>query len=293
MSDQFDATNAPVLEATPKPAVKPEEENLPDIGSSIFIPFTPKFNATVVAISKEDLLIKKQVLYKLPCGKVEYRDIPGPESAEFKNLGATLYGGNALSHEELVKAVASGERLDYRDPAMTNEDSPEYQVFLATIARTCALRELKSETGIDEDEFLHIGQLAYTRPIHKWDKEKKQRKFLRQFHFFGILERQSQLSVDCGESTEMGDPEYWDPVDVLKWDVPLDRKVNPFHRIAFARCLIELRDQGVAEAIPEFAALLKRVNQAGQENSVDEEKFTLDTYEEVIRKLMKNRDPRT
>lgn len=249
-------------------------ETRPDIGSSIFVVFPRKFNAVVAAFSHEDLL------YKLPCGKVEHRDLPGPESGEFQKLVATLYGGDTMPHADLVKAIASGKRLDYR-AHVENDTSPEYAAFLSVIARNCAVRELKAEADIGEEEFLYIGQMAYTRPIYKRDK------FLRQFHFFGILKKQNQLSGNCVENSEMGDPEYWDPVDVLKWDVPHERKLNPFHRIAFARCLIEIRDLIASEGsepIPDFVALLKRVEEAG---------FILDEYETTIRGLIKARDPRT
>lgn len=278
MADQFDATNARVLEAPKEAPAAGAEDGRPDIGSSIFIVFAPRFNAVVTGFSKEDLL------YKLPCGKVEYKDIPDPDSDEFMALAAKLYGGVSMDHAELVRSVAGGTRLDYRSPGETNEESAEYNAFLSTIARNCALRELKAETDVNADELVHVGQLAYTRPIHKWDKVRKERKFIRQFHFFGILSRQNQLSRNCIEGSEMGDPEYWDPVDVLKWDVPLERKLNPFHRIAFAKCLIELRDQGVAEQVPDFAALLKRVADAG---------LDLDHYEAAIRECMKAHDPRT
>src|SRR3989338_1657012 len=279
MSDAFDATNAQVMEIPRGRPVREQEDIRPDIGgiipkitgSSLFIVFTPRFNAVVAAFSKEDLL------YKLPCGKVEHRDIPGPESVEFKDLITKLYGGDTLPYAELVKAVAGGKRLDYRTTT-ENDASPEYAAFLSALARRGALRELKSETDIGEGELVYVGQLAYTRPIYKRDK------FLRQFHFFGILERQNQLSRNCTESSEMGDPEYWDPVEILRWDVPFERKLNPYHRIAFARCLIEMRDQGVAKEVSDFAALLKRIADAG---------FDIDEYETSIKVFMKNRDPRT
>src|SRR3989338_11607337 len=100
MSDAFDATNAQVMEIPRGRPVREQEDIRPDIGSSLFIVFTPRFNAVVAAFSKEDLL------YKLPCGKVEHRDIPGPESVEFKDLITKLYGGDTVPYAELVKAVA-------------------------------------------------------------------------------------------------------------------------------------------------------------------------------------------
>ncbi len=255
------------------------QQDRPDIGSALTISFTPKFNAVIVAPTKDE----EVPIYKFPCGKVEYIDIPGPESSEFEKLTATLYGGNTPDYEEIVKAVASGERLDYRSQR-ENEDSSEYGVFLSALAKNCAMRELHVEADITEDKFLFVSQLEYVRSFWKRDQSNAHvRKFLRQFHFFGVLEKQDQLSKNCPESAEMGDPEYWDPVLVLKWDTPKEtgRQFNPFHQIAFVQSLLKLRTMKVEEEIPEFADLLVRIDQAG---------FVLDEYEDLLREKMKKRE---
>lgn len=238
----------------------PIEAERPDVGSSITIVFSPSCKAVIVGFSRDERI------YKFPCGKVEWTDIPKVNSPEYLDLAETLYGNR--SHEEVIRAVASGKQLDYRLAEQTNESTPEYAALLAKIARKCALRELECETAIVEKELEYVGQLGYTRPIYK------QGRLLRQFSFFGIQRRQDELGHNCVESTEMADPEYWDPIDVLRWDVPQEQKFNPFHRIVLAKCLVELRDKGITQILPQFEELLDRAKEAG---------FDIDGYEKLLR----------
>jgi 8-oxo-dGTP pyrophosphatase MutT (NUDIX family) len=121
-------------------------------------------------------------------------------------------------------------------PDMLTANSTELQFT------NCAKRECKNETGLDEDKcvFAFVQVLRYVRPSLSRDVGP-----LQQWHFLALLKERLVLPTEPIESYEMGDPEYWKVVDVLRLPTPNhpirpERKVNPFHQLALCHCIQEL-----------------------------------------------------
>ena len=145
----------------------------------------------------------------------------------------------------------------------------------------CAKRECKNETGLDEDKgvFAIVQALNYIRHSNSKDVGP-----LQQWHFLALLKERLTLPTEPIESYEMGDPEYWRVVDVLRLptprnSIPRSRKVNPYHQIALARCIIEVREESRQVELngepicQEFKNLLLGIYDSG---------INIDTYERDV-----------
>lgn len=143
-------------------------------------------------------------LYKLPCGKIEEADF-----GEWKGV--------------------------------------HWQFSCALAIERCGLRELEREVSTEVAEAItDYTRLAYERDVHS-----RQGKVLyTQYHFRGVLEREIPLWGRPIEYNEMDCPEYWPIMDALRLDTQFhgtgdkrtDKVVNPYHRIAIAKTLLEAAD---------------------------------------------------
>ncbi len=132
-----------------------------------------------------------------------------------------------------------------------------------TYVRVCGLRELGRETFPEVvDNLLLYQPLRYQRPIKKTGPDGKPF-VVTQYHHVGILKEEIPLYGRNTEHEEMDVPEYWSPYEVLRLDRVIDnpeldnktnKKVNPFHQLAFAHCLLQLR-QELKDTIPDFSRM--------------------------------------
>jgi 8-oxo-dGTP pyrophosphatase MutT (NUDIX family) len=165
------------------------------------------------------------------------------------------------------------------------EDVPDMETVQSTRMQftNCAARECMNESGLSEKHFEFIQELSYVRYSFSRDVGP-----LQQWHFLALLKERFVLPTEPIESDEMGDPEYWKVVDVLqlptrKNPIPQERKMNPFHQIALARCILELRDAGLGDD-PSFAGfkkMLEEIYDAG---------IDIDTYERDVTAKIKSRE---
>lgn len=151
------------------------------------------------------------------------------------------------------------------------------------VARNCAIRELYREALIKEKELLYFAPMDYVRTVTKKETGKK----YSQWHFFGIVRPEYVLTGNPIEKDEMGDPEYWDILKVLDWNVTEEYKMNPFHRIAVASALIEMQSAG-AEDEKSFSELLHRISYS----TIAGKRVHIDTYILGVWDLIRRRDPR-
>lgn len=149
----------------------------------------------------------------------------------------------------------------------------------------CAKRECRNETGLDEDKgvFELVLPLKYVR--HSGSRQAGP---LEQWHFVALLKERLALPTDPIESDEMGDPEYWRVADVLRLPtlrnpIAQAKKVNPFHQIALARCILELRDAGLGND-PSFSGF-KETLSAIYDSGID-----IDAYESEVSAKIKLRE---
>ena len=167
-------------------------------------------------------------------------------------------------------------------------DVPDFEARNAALLQftRCAHRERQNETGLRDEDFQVIEPLKYVRFTHpRFSNGEQIGASLQQWHFVGLLKPGVVLPKNAIESDEMGDPEYWDVINVLRlprWGekVPQSQKVNPYHQLAIAKCIIELRDANVAQ-LPQFAGLkelLLRIYESGTE--IDN--YVLDLHRRIL-----------
>ena len=144
-------------------------------------------------------------------------------------------------------------------------DVPDFESEHALAAQfvNCATRERVNETGLIDEYYQFIERLNYVRltPPRRDAEGRPLGASLQQWHFIGLLKPRVMLPKNAAESDEMGDPEFWDVIDVLKLpkrgeEVQQSRKVNPYHQLALAKCVIELRDAGISKD-PNFEGFKK------------------------------------
>lgn len=149
----------------------------------------------------------------------------------------------------------------------------------------CAKRECRNETGLDEDK--NVFELVHPLNYVRYSRSRESGP-LEQWHFIALLKERLKLPTDPIESDEMGDPEYWKIVDVLRLPtlrnpIAQARKVNPFHQIALARCILELREAGLGNdsSFGGFKKMLAEIYDAG---------IDIDTYESTVMAKIHSRE---
>lgn len=182
----------------------------------------------------------------------------------------------------------------------------EHAETIEDAARRCALRELAAETDpsvVDDLDF--FWKLGFER---RFDKKLPDgsRLPLVQYHFVGMVKRRIDFWSLPIENREMGIPEWWTPLDVLRLDrVGETRinphhknvetmKVNPYHQISLVRALRELRmalgkDASAMNGV--FANLIRIPVREDLARAIGLKESFTDSYdyEGVVRNLIKAR----
>ncbi len=165
------------------------------------------------------------------------------------------------------------------------EDVPDFERADSTAVQfaNCASRECVNESGLSEKHFEFLQALAYVRY-----SSSRESGALQQWHFLALLKERLVLPTEPIESDEMGDPEYWKVVDVLRLPtlrhpIAQERKVNPFHQIALVRCILELRDAGLHHD-PNFSGFSDVLT------SIYDEGIDIDTYERDVMAKIRSRE---
>lgn len=158
------------------------------------------------------------------------------------------------------------------------EDVPDIERADNTAVQfaNCASRECMNESGLDERHFEFLQPLTYVRK-----SSSRESGALEQWHFLALLKKRLVLPTEPIESDEMGDPEYWKVVDVLRLPtirnpISQERKVNPYHQIALARCILELRDVGRLHHDSNFSGFKDLLT------SIYDDGVDIDTYEQDV-----------